>query len=320
MSLIYRHTGQFLSNSATLGLTLIENEYMHSVIGSMLGRYKCVTQQDYKNALKEIIQEVALLGLWRAKFFEKAAFYGGTALRILYGLDRFSEDLDFSLLHPDPSFTLAPYKRAIQTELESFGFDVSFHLAEKSQETAIQSAFLKANTLEHFMRIGVPAAERKRCHLEESLKIKLECDTDPPLSFSTEAQFLLQPIPFSVVTFAKEDLFAGKMHALLFRNWQQRIKGRDWYDFVWFVAQGIPLHLGHLEARMQQTKHLSSHQVLTVAHFHHLLSNKIKQLDLEQVRKDILPFLRNRDSIAVWSHSFFQSVGEKIQFSQMSSI
>ncbi len=288
---------------------------MHSMISTLLSRYKCVTQQDYKNALKEIIQEVALLGLWRSKFFEKAAFYGGTALRILYGLDRFSEDLDFSLLVPDSGFTLAPYERAIQTELESFGFQVSFHLVEKNQETAIQSAFLKANTLEHFMRIGVPASERKRCHFEETLKIKLECDTDPPPAFSTEASFLLQPIPFSIVTFAKADLFAGKMHALLFRNWQQRVKGRDWYDFVWFVGKGIPLHLSHLEARMKQTRHLLPEETLTSSHFHALLSHKIKNLDLEQAKKDILPFVRNRDAIAVWSPAFFHSVAEKIRVS-----
>jgi predicted nucleotidyltransferase component of viral defense system len=289
---------------------------MHDIISTMLNRYKCVTQEDYKNALKEIIQEVALLGLWRAKFFEKAAFYGGTALRILHGLDRFSEDLDFSLLTPDPHFSLAPYERAIQTELESFGFQVSFHLIEKNQETAIQSAFLKANTLEHLMRIGVPLVERKRCHVEETLKIKLECDTDPPPRFSTEARFLLQPIPFSVVTFAKPDLFAGKMHALLFRNWRQRVKGRDWYDFVWFVAQGIPLHLSHLEARMKQTGHLLPHETLTSSDFHALLEEKIEKLDLEQAKKDILPFLRNREAIAVWSVPFFQAVAEKIQIAK----
>lgn len=285
---------------------------MDGILFTMLQRYKCVTQQDYKNALKEIIQEIALLGLWRAKFFEKAAFYGGTALRILYGLDRFSEDLDFSLLKPDSCFTLAPYERAIQAELESFGFQVSFQLVEKSQETAIQSAFLKANTLEHFIKIGVPLAERKKCHLEESLKIKLECDTDPPLGFATEARFLLQPIPFSVVTYTKPDLFAGKMHALLFRNWQKRVKGRDWYDFVWFVSQNIPLHLAHLAERMKQTDNLSPNQSLKPHDFYEILHHKIDSLDIEQAKKDILPFLRNRDAILVWSSDFFHAVASKI--------
>lgn len=287
--------------------------YMSGPLYTMLQRYKCVTQKDYKNALKEIIQEIALLGLWRAKFFEKAAFYGGTALRILYGLDRFSEDLDFSLLKPDPKFSLAPYEQAIRTELESFGCQVSFQLIEKNQETAIQSAFLKANTLEHFIRIGVPPIERRKCHLEETLKIKLECDTDPPSCFSTEAHFLLQPIPFSVVTYAKPDLFAGKMHALLFRNWQQRIKGRDWYDFVWFVSQGIPLHLTHLAERMKQTGHLQPDQNLDPRHFHDLLSHKIDSIDFELAKKDIFPFLRNPDVITVWESSFFHAVAKKIQ-------
>ncbi len=292
---------------------------MHPVISTMLKRYACVTQQDYKNALKEIIQEVALLGLWRAKFFEKAAFYGGTALRILYGLDRFSEDLDFSLLKSDPSFSLAPYERAIRNELESFGFLVSFHLIEKSQETAIQSAFLKANTLEHLMRIGVPSVERRRCQIEESLKIKLECDTDPPSAFKTEARFLLQPLPFSVLTYTKPDSFAGKMHALLFRNWKSRVKGRDWYDFVWFVSQRIPLNLIHLESRMKQTRHLSLSSTLTPENFRHLLHGKIEELNIEQAKKDIEPFLKNSQLqlLQMWNTSFFHAVAEQIQLESL---
>lgn len=284
---------------------------MHNVITDMLKRYTCVTQQDYKNALKEIIQEVALLGLWRAKFFDKASFYGGTALRILYGLDRFSEDLDFSLLQPDSDFSLAPYEKAIQTELQSFGFQVSFMMVEKNQETSIQSAFLKANTLEHLIRIGVPKLEQKNCHIEETLKIKLECDTDPPQGFKTEARFLLQPVPFSVLTYAKPDLFAGKMHAMLFRNWRNRIKGRDWYDFIWFVSQRIPMNLAHLEERMRQTGHVKNAS-LNKEEFLDLLHQKIEALSIDQAKQDIQPFLRNPETLSIWSRDFFHAVSDKM--------
>lgn len=289
---------------------------MNDAISTMLQRYHCVTLQDYKNALKEILQELALLGLWRAKFFEKAAFYGGTALRILYGLDRFSEDLDFSLLKPDLTFSLAPYERAIETELKSFGFDVSVQVVEKGNESAIQSAFLKANTLEHFLKINIPLKERKKCHLEETLKIKLECDTDPALGFDTEAKFLLQPIPFSVLAYHPSDLLAGKLHALLFRSWKNRVKGRDWFDFVWFVARRTPVHLGHLAKRMEQTNHLASSLSLTPELLKQKLHEKIDELNIEQAKKDILPFLRHPDQITVWSQPFFHAVADQLLYTQ----
>src|SRR5271167_580980 len=126
---------------------------MNSAVVSMLARYQCVTVQDYENALKEIIQEIALLGLWRAKFFEHAAFYGGTALRILYGLDRFSEDLDFSLLEPNPEFRLNPYLGAVQAELQAMGFNVTVESKPKTKKSAIESAFIKAGTREHLLKI-----------------------------------------------------------------------------------------------------------------------------------------------------------------------
>lgn len=285
---------------------------MDEAILTMLKKYSCITQQDYKNALKEILQELALLGLWRAKFFEKAAFYGGTSLRILFGLDRFSEDLDFSLLKPDPYFTLEPYERAIEDELESFGFDVSFQVVKKTQESAIQSAFLKANTVEHFVRIGVPEKIRKKSHLEESLKIKIECDTEPPLAFGTESRYLLQPIPFSILAYTQQDLFAGKLHALLFRSWGNRVKGRDWFDFVWFVSRRIPVNLIHLAERMKQTGHLAKEEILTHHMFLEMLRKKIDSLNIDQAKSDILPFIKDPAQIAVWSHPFFHAVTDQI--------
>jgi predicted nucleotidyltransferase component of viral defense system len=286
---------------------------MNEAILAMLKRYQCVSQQDYKNALKEILQELVLLGLWRAKFFEKAAFYGGTALRILYGLDRFSEDLDFSLLKINPSFSLEVYEKAIETELKSFGFVVSVQSVQKSTDSAIQSAFLKANTLEHFLRIEVPHSERKKCHVEESIKIKLECDTEPPLNFATEARFLLQPIPFSVLTYSQPDLFAGKLHALLYRSWKTRVKGRDWYDFIWFISRQIPVNLEHLAERMKQTGHLALHEKLTREDLIDKMRTKIAQLDIEQAKKDILPFIKDSHKITVWSPEFFYALTDQIK-------
>jgi predicted nucleotidyltransferase component of viral defense system len=169
----------------------------------MLNKYKCSTREDYQNALIEILQEIALLGLWRAKFFEHAAFYGGTALRILYGLDRFSEGLDFSLLKPRPKFDLSPYLKAVEVELNGMGFDVHVQVRKKKVITATESAFIKTGTKDSLLKIDVPKEVSQKLQHNAVLEIKLEIDTDPPPGFQTEARTLLQPIPFAVSSFAQ---------------------------------------------------------------------------------------------------------------------
>ena len=126
---------------------------MHEAVTAMMDRYRCRTTDDYTNALREIMQEVALLGLWRARFFEHAAFYGGTALRVLHQLDRYSEDMDFSLLRPDAGFQLGAYGGAIERELQAYGFDVSMKTRPARADKPIHSAFLKANTYESILTI-----------------------------------------------------------------------------------------------------------------------------------------------------------------------
>lgn len=287
---------------------------MNEALSAMFERYSPASAEDYENAFKEIIQEIALLGLWRTKFFEKAAFYGGTALRILYGLDRFSEDMDFSLLKRDKRFDLQPYCTGITDELKGFGLNVDVEKKEKSSESAIESAFIKTGTLENLISIDVPARISKRIPSNRLIKIKLEVDIDPPLGFATEAKYLLQPIPFSVNAYKPPDLFAGKMHALLCRQWKTRVKGRDWYDLVWYVARATPLHLKHLETRMKQSGHFSKDQRLTQERLMELLKDKISKLDVNAAKKDVLPMLKDPESIEVWSKEFFTEVVSKITF------
>ena len=288
---------------------------MNPAIKSMLDRYNCETRQDYENALKEIIQEVALLGLWRSKFFQHAAFYGGTSLRILYGLDRFSEDLDFSLLTPNKDFELQPYLDAISSELKSLDFNVQIAEKIKNIDTAIDSAFIKADTKEHLLKIEVPEAIAQRIARTDRLKIKLEVDTNPPGGFETEAKILLQPIPFSVNTYKQPDLFAGKIHAVLQRNWQNgRIKGRDYYDFVWYVGRTTPVHLQHLEQRLRQTGGWTATKKLTKQELLKMLEEKFSQLDFELAKKDILPFIRDDAAVQLWSQDFFTSLLRRLEF------
>lgn len=285
---------------------------MHEAVARMLAKYEPKSVDDSVRALREIIQEVALLGLWRAKFFEHAAFYGGTALRILYGLDRFSEDLDFSLLAPTADFNLARYTASLEEELLAFGFNVRVEMVDKAVESAVQSAFLKANTRNELMVIETGAELAGQVAAGQVLKVKIEVDTDPPPGFTTSTRYLLQPIPFAVRSYSLPDLFAGKMHALLFRRWKNRVKGRDWYDFVWYAANHPQLNLAHLEQRMRQTGHWSGEQPLSPAAFRELLSGTIERLDVDQARKDVAPFIKDQQVLALWSSDFFQDVARRI--------
>lgn len=286
---------------------------MHEAVVRMLAKYEPKSVDDSVRVLREIIQEVALLGLWRSKFFEHAAFYGGTALRILYGLDRFSEDLDFSLLEQSPDFNLARYTTSLEEELLAFGFNVRVEMVDKVVESAVQSAFLKANTRNELLVIETGEELAAKVSAGQVLKVKIEVDTDPPPGFTTSTRYLLQPIPFAVRSYSLPDLFAGKMHALLFRKWKNRVKGRDWYDFVWYAANHPQLNLAHLEQRMRQTGHWSGELPLSPAAFSELLFATIDLLDVDQARKDVAPFVKDQQALALWSHDFFRDVAGRIQ-------
>lgn len=284
---------------------------MDHIILQMLEEYKCETTQDYENALKEIMQEVALLGLWRAKFYEHALFYGGTALRILYGLPRFSEDLDFSLLKPQKKFDLSEYNQAVKKELEGFGFSVEILGKEKNIETAIDSAFIKAESKIHMLKIKAPDEIIERIQGNQILKIKLEVDTNPPGDHDIEVKDLFQPIPFQVKTMPLSDLFAGKIHAILARSWGKRVKGRDFYDYLWYIGLKTPLHLKHLSARLVQSGHVKKN--LSEKDFRALLATKFKEFDVEKAKADVKPFLssREKESLSLWGNDYFlKSMGK----------
>jgi len=285
---------------------------MNEAITQMLERYKCVTSVDYQNALKEIIQELALFGLWRSKFFEHAAFYGGTALRILYRLNRFSEDLDFSLLKPNADFKLQNYEEGVRKELEAFGFSLQVEVKKKNTQTMVQSAFLKGNTLEHLLKVGMPSRLNKQFHPSEMVKIKFEIDTDPPPRFQTESVPIFLPVPYSVRTYKMPDLFSGKLSALLFRKWQKRVKGRDWYDFLWYVGRETPVNLDHFQARMEQIGKGTSGEILTLKELQDLIHDKIDHVDLELAKQDVIPFISDPTHLDGWSKDFFHTAVDRL--------
>lgn len=258
--------------------------------------------------LREILQQTALLGLFRHQFFEHAVFYGGTALRILYGLDRYSEDLDFSLLKPNPDFNFAPFLEGMHRELEAMGFDLDVIVRKKNSETGIWSAFLKANTFSLLLSIH-GKTKISGIHPEQKIQIKLEIDTDPPLAhLPLESKLVMNPVPFYVVTYASVDLFAGKMHAALCRNWQKRVKGRDWYDLIWYIQSHIPVNLPHLRERMRQTQHLQSEERLGEKELLERLHKRIDEIDWESAKADVAMFIADKSRLDIWSSGFFHDI------------
>lgn len=271
-----------------------------NVVEQMLSRYPV---EERRQALREVMQEIALAGLQRGGFFDRAAFYGGTCLRIFHDLPRFSEDLDFSLLAPDRHFRLTPYFDAMRREFAAFGFEVEIAERAKTIDSPIVSAFLKHGTSLYELWLAD----------QRALRIKFEVDTDPPPGFAVEDRLLLQPHSFYVRCCALPDLHAGKLHALLFRRWKQRTKGRDWFDFEWYVRSRIPLHLAHLEQRMRQGGDWLD-EPLTAEALHDLLRRRIESLDVDQARDDVRPFLRDARPLEIWSRRYFLDLAERLVF------
>lgn len=281
------------------------------MIAEWLQQYEPKNNQQAEQALREILQEISLAGLARKGFFELAAFYGGTALRILHQLPRFSENLDFSLLSKTPGFSLHPYLDGIVEQCEALGMQVSITEKQKSIKTNVDSAFLKADTIwkELILKAIIP---QEITSIRPQLKIKIEIDTNPPQNFSTEEKLLLRPYSFYVKCFTLPDLFAGKVHALLFRKWKDRVKGRDWFDFEWYVRKGVPLHLEHLKTRAENSgdwkeKTLNRKSLIS------LLDNKIDNLSFNRVKEDIAKFIPDPQVLDIWSPAYFHDLVQKLK-------
>ncbi|HQS67885.1 MAG TPA: nucleotidyl transferase AbiEii/AbiGii toxin family protein [Sulfuricurvum sp.] len=291
----------------------------HPALKKMLERYDLSTSAGSYDALREVLQEIVLLGLYEGGFFKHAAFYGGTALRILHGLPRFSEDLDFSLLQCDPQFDLSGFEQSVIETLRSFGFETSIEIKTKSIDTAVQSAFIKGNTILHLISIDAPKSVLGTFHRDQSVKIKIEVDTQPPLEFKTEEKLLLIPRPFNVKVMTPSSLFAGKMHAILCRAWATRPKGRDWYDFVWYIAHDTALDLNHLNARLNQSckwlesNNITFNEAIDRDQLLLLIHQRIDQLDIEAAKKDIRPFIKDAAELDLWSKDFFLQVIQRLR-------
>ena len=284
------------------------------MIADWLKEYNARNQQEAFEAMGEIMQEIALAGLSRTTFFEKAAFYGDTALRIFYGLDRYSEDLDFSLLEADPDFSLEPYFDALKAEFAALGVQVSINEKVKTKQSNVESAFLKSDTIwkELVLEGVVPQTGVK---MLPNLKIKIEMDTEPPLGFETEEKLLTRPFSFYVKTFTLPSLFAGKMHALLFCKWQNRVKGRDWYDLEWYIRKGVKLDLGHFLLRAKDSGDWTE-ETITKEQVFQLLRDKINSVNFDRIKNHVVRFIADDSVLEIWSAKYFNDLIGNLKFEE----
>lgn len=278
----------------------------------MLASHHPTSAVERKNVAKEVIQEIVLCGLSRGGFFDKAAFYGGTALRIFYGLDRFSEDLDFSLMEPDADFDLSRYFQAVQTEARSFGLNVSIEMKEKARESDIRSAFLKGNTREHLLLFYLDGGTLGGVAPDEKLKVKFEIDVNPPEGAGFARTFRLLPAPYEVNLYDAPSLFAGKIHAVLCRGWKMRVKGRDLYDYLFYLSRSTPVNLGHLNARLRQTGYLAAGESLSIDQLKQGLTEHFSQIDFKAAAQDVRPFIADAGTLDLWCADLFQQVTQSL--------
>lgn len=273
---------------------------MNALYEKMISAYDQSTERARRNAIYEVSQQIVLAGLADAGFFDKAAFYGGTCLRIFHGLNRFSEDMDFTLLKADETFSFEQFFPSIINQFALVGRSVEITKKDKKNFGRVESAFLKDNTDVYNVAFQT----------EKSIKVKIEVDTVPPVGFSTELKKLTHPKSFMTRCVTLPDLFAGKMHALAYRAWKSRVKGRDWYDFEWYVLNDIPLNWSHLQERIREF----SGQTITQEQFNAVLRERLATTDMNKVLEDVRPFLNDERELDIWSNDYFLQLADKVRF------
>ncbi|MBR0272638.1 MAG: nucleotidyl transferase AbiEii/AbiGii toxin family protein [Bacteroidaceae bacterium] len=271
-----------------------------SVYDDMVAQRAEIAGTATPNVEQEVMQRIALAGLHRGGFFQHAAFYGGTCLRIFHNLPRFSEDMGFSLIKKREDIHLEDYFPSIIEEFKLAGHEVNIVKKEKKIFGRVESAFLKENTEAYDIKFQT----------KKTVKVKIELDVDPPLAFETEQRMLVMPYTFMTRCFTLPYLYAGKMHALVYRAWQRRVKGRDWYDFEWYVRHQIPLDYSHLQERIREF----CGEVVERETFMQLLRDKLSSTDIELVKQDVLGFIDNPRELDIWSNDYFLRLADMIVF------
>lgn len=288
---------------------------MNSVLQNMLSKYEIKNTIDETNAMKEIIQEIVLCGLSRGGFFNEAAFYGGTALRIFYGLNRFSEDLDFALLEPNTEFDLSKYFSFIEKEVQAYGLNLTISEKIKIQESNITSAFLKGNTKEHIL-IFFPNENMQNITSLKNIKIKFEVDINPPSGAKYDFRYKLLPSPHQVRLYDESSLFAGKIHAILCRNWQYRTKGRDLYDYIFYLSKNTKVNIKLIREKLIDSNFFKKEDDFGIDILKELLNKKFSEINYTNAKEDVIVFIKDKDSLNLWSEEFFKEITKKLMISE----
>lgn len=285
---------------------------MNNIITQMLAKYEIKNVDDEINALKEIIQEIVLSGLSRGNFFDVAAFYGGTALRIFHHLDRFSEDLDFALIEANSDFQLSTYFPYIERELKAYGLNLEVSTKKKINESNITSAVVRGGTLEHILKFFPNRENNQYNYLLKKIKIKFKVDINPPSGANYEYKYKLLPSPHQIRIYDMSSLFAGKIHAILCRNWKIRVKGRDLYDYVFFLANHTSVNLELIKNKLIASNYIDPNSSFDILVLKKLLIAKFSMIDYKEAKEDVLPFIKDFQSLNLWSQDFFCNITEDL--------
>jgi predicted nucleotidyltransferase component of viral defense system len=270
------------------------------VLSARIREYAPANPVEQENVLQELMQLYVLSSLSRAGLFAEALFHGGTCLRIVYGMDRFSEDLDFLLKQPDPNFRWQGYLESVRKDCAQEG--IPFEVQDKTQAgTTVQKAFLKTDSIGKILTLELPF-ER---YQDRKIRIKLEIDTNPPDGSTFTTSYITFPVTVPLTTQSLESGFALKLHALLCRSY---VKGRDWYDFVWYVARKTRPDLNLLRnALHQQGPWVGQPITVTLRWVQETMAAAIQRIDWTATRADVQRFLplREQEGLRTWSADFF---------------
>ena len=282
---------------------------MVTSIEQIIKSYNPSTIDETKTIVREVVQSIILVGLSRSGFFTKASFYGGTALRIFYGLNRYSEDLDFTLNDVDPNFSIEPYINKIKEVALSYGLDLEIVTKIK---TPIERAFAKLNTYHTFISLKLNDSIVSSLHKDEVLKVKFEIDCHPSLGFNTESKWLDIPEFAQIVVLDEPSLFAGKLHAILCRNYKNTVKGRDYYDFLFYIQKRVKPNLSYLRNKLVETGKISKSESFDICVLRNMLKEQFKNVDFSQVKKDAARFVFKNEDLSFYTKELFIQMVDRI--------
>ena len=285
---------------------------MVTTIEQIVKSHNPSTIDETKAIIREIVQSIVLIGLSRSGFFSKASFYGGTALRIFYNLNRYSEDLDFTLNNAEPDFSIELYTSKIKEVALSYGLELEIMIKNKKTKSPIESAFAKLNTYQTFISLKLDKKIISTLHKDELLKVKFEIDCNPSLGFKNETKWLDIPEFAQVVVLDEPSLFAGKLHAILCRNYKNTVKGRDYYDFLFYVQKRIKPNLIYLRNKLIETGKINALDHFDLNVLKSMLIEQFEKVDFNQVKQDAMRFVFKNEDLSYYTKDLFIQMVEKI--------